>query len=64
MRGMGREILPLVEKDFEYRRADWGGLIEYRFEWNAPGAEIVTAVSGWLTGSAMGSNAGAAAAGS
>ena len=36
MRGMGRRILPLVEEGFEYRRADWGGLIEHRFAWDNP----------------------------
>src|ERR1700752_2940242 len=29
MRGMGRKVLYLVEKDFKKQRADWGGLIEH-----------------------------------
>lgn len=52
MRGMGRDILPLVEDDFEYRRADWGGLIEKRFAWNKPDEGIVPAVKEWLGGKA------------
>jgi hypothetical protein len=49
MRGMGREILPLVEADFAYRRADWGGLIEHRFTWDDPDASIRSAVRSWLS---------------
>ena len=48
MRGMGREILPLVEKDFDYIRADWGGLIDHRFEWDDPGQSVRDAVKAWL----------------
>jgi len=50
MRGMGRQILPLVEKDFGYKRADWGGLIESTFEWDDPAAAVRQAVKDWLTG--------------
>lgn len=50
MRGMGRHILPLVEEDFAYQRADWGGLIESRFDWNNPEDSIRPAVKAWLTG--------------
>jgi hypothetical protein len=50
MRGMGRQILPLVEKDFGYRRADWGGLIESVFEWSNPEASVKKAVKDWLSG--------------
>jgi len=49
MRGMGREILPLVDKNFAYRRADWGGLLESVFDWDDPGAAIPAAVKAWLT---------------
>ena len=49
MRGMGREILPLVDKDFAYRRADWGGLLESVFDWDDPDAAIPGAVKAWLT---------------
>jgi hypothetical protein len=49
MRGMGRQILPLVEKDFGYRRADWGGLIESVFEWDDPEASVKKAVKDWLS---------------
>jgi hypothetical protein len=49
MRGMGRQILPLVEKDFGYRRADWGGLIESTFDWTDPEDTVKTAVTDWLS---------------
>ena len=48
MRGMGRRILPLVEKDFAYIRADWGGLIESRFSWDDPVPGITAAVQAFL----------------
>lgn len=48
MRGMGREVLYLVEKDFKKQRADWGGLIESRFDWMNPGADIKAGIEGWL----------------
>jgi len=48
MRGMGRNVLYLVEKDFKERRADWGGLIESRFDWANPGSDIKTGVENWL----------------
>jgi hypothetical protein len=51
MRGMGRDILPLVEQDFAYRRADWGGLIEHKFEWDKPDS-VCEAVRRWLRGAA------------
>jgi hypothetical protein len=51
MRGMGRDILPLVENDFAYQRADWGGLVEHRFAWADPVVSIGNAVKAWLTGS-------------
>lgn len=48
MRGMGRSVLYLVEKDFKKQRADWGGLIESPFEWANPGPAITAAIAGWL----------------
>src|SRR4029453_13123531 len=48
MRGMGRDVLYLVEKNFQRKRADWGGLIEARFDWANPDADIQKAISGWL----------------
>lgn len=51
MRGMGRDILPLVEKDFGYRRADWGGLIEHTFDWANPDS-VSSGVKSWLAGPA------------
>ena len=40
MRGLGRRVIYLVEKSFNKERADWGGLIEYRFDWDAPEEDI------------------------
>jgi len=48
MRGMGRSVLYLVEKDFKNRRADWGGLIEQTFDWANPAPEIKAGVEIWL----------------
>jgi hypothetical protein len=48
MRGMGRNVLYLVEKDFKKQRADWGGLIESTFDWANPGPDIKAGVKAWL----------------
>jgi hypothetical protein len=48
MRGMGRNVLYLVEKDFKKQRADWGGLIEWPFDWTNPGPDIEAGVKAWL----------------
>ncbi len=48
MRGIGRNVLYLVEKDFKKQRADWGGLIESQFDWANPEPDIKTAIDGWL----------------
>jgi hypothetical protein len=48
MRGMGRSVLYLVEKDFKKARADWGGLIESPFDWANPVADIQASVTTWL----------------
>ena len=48
MRGMGRNVLYLVEKDFKKQRADWGGLIERQFDWANPGPDIKAGVEAWL----------------
>lgn len=48
MRGMGRNVLYLVEKDFKKQRADWDGLIESKFEWANPGPDIKAGVEAWL----------------
>ncbi|MCD6057752.1 MAG: hypothetical protein K0Q89_1282 [Thermomicrobiales bacterium] len=48
MRGMGRNVLYLVEKDFKKQRADWGGLIESQFDWANPGPDIKAGVQAWL----------------
>ncbi len=52
MRGMGRNVLYLVEKDFKKQRADWGGLIESKFDWANPVPDIMAAVGAWLKQSA------------
>lgn len=48
MRGMGRNVLYLVEKEFDKQRADWGGLIQSPFDWTNPGATIDAGVKAWL----------------
>ncbi|HKU73692.1 MAG TPA: hypothetical protein VJR02_07220 [Pyrinomonadaceae bacterium] len=48
MRGMGRNVLYLVEKDFKKQRADWGGLIEAQFDWANPAPDIKAGVEAWL----------------
>ena len=48
MRGMGRDVLYLVENGFNRGRADWGGLIEQRFDWANPAPEITAGVRAWL----------------
>lgn len=48
MRGMGRDVLYLVEKDFNKERADWGGLIGHQFDWANPGPGIKAEVQAWL----------------
>jgi hypothetical protein len=49
MRGMGRNVLYLVEKDFKKKRADWNGLIEYPFDWMNPAPGVSQAIGAWLT---------------
>ncbi|TMQ18809.1 MAG: hypothetical protein E6J91_07250 [Deltaproteobacteria bacterium] len=51
MRGMGRNVLYLVEKTFKKTRADWGGLIEHSFDWANPAPDINAGVEAWLKGS-------------
>jgi hypothetical protein len=48
MRGMGRNVLYLVERGFGRLRADWGGLIEGPFEWNSPEQDIPAHIQHWL----------------
>ncbi len=50
MRGMGRDVLFLVENKFNHHRADWAGLLEHRFSWEKPNAGIDLAIKKWLTG--------------
>jgi hypothetical protein len=49
MRGMGRDVLYLVEGSFDHARADLGGLLQDRFQWDSPAADIDRAVRNWLT---------------
>lgn len=52
MRGMGRQVLYLVEQGFDHARADWGSLIEARFDWDDPAPGIRAAVQAWLASGA------------
>jgi hypothetical protein len=48
MRGLGRKVLYLVEKDFKSARADWSGLTESAFDWANPAPGIDDAVKKFL----------------
>jgi hypothetical protein len=48
MRGMGRNVLYLVERKFNQQRADWGGLLESPFDWDDPVPGITAGVEAWL----------------
>lgn len=48
MRGMGRDVLYLIEEEFVHDRADWAGLLEDRFCWSDPHDQICAAVRQWL----------------
>src|SRR5262245_25795742 len=48
MRGMGRDVLYLVEKTFNRARADWSGLIEKPFDWADPKPGIEAGIRAWL----------------
>jgi len=48
MRGMGKDVLYLVEGTFDLARADISGLLQDRFLWDAPEADISKAINQWL----------------
>jgi hypothetical protein len=48
MRGMDKDVLYLVENEFSLVRADITGLIERRFPWDNPEADIQRHVREWL----------------
>ena len=48
MRGMGKDVLYLVEGTFDLARADISGLLQDRFLWEAPEADISKAINQWL----------------
>ncbi len=48
MRGMGRRVLFLREKEFKNDRADWSGLTGYEFEWDNPEPGVLEAVKKFL----------------
>lgn len=48
MRGVGRQVLYLVENGFAKPRADWKGLIEHPFDWDNPSQDIPGHVQAWL----------------
>jgi hypothetical protein len=49
MRGMGKPVLFLVEERFARTRADWHGLIEDTFRWEAPEDSIRPVIHSWLS---------------
>lgn len=48
LRSTERDVLFLVEKDFDRDRADIGGLIKDDFDWDDPDPGIKTAIEGFL----------------
>lgn len=48
MRGMGKRVLYLQEQGFQYRRADWSGLIVEQWDWKEPAKKIGDAVKRFL----------------
>ena len=49
MRGLGKDVLFLVEKKaHKYIRADWSGLIRREFSWREPRETIPRHVRAWL----------------
>jgi hypothetical protein len=49
MRGLGKDVLFLVEKKaHKYIRADWSGLIRREFSWREPHETIPRHVRAWL----------------
>jgi hypothetical protein len=45
---MRRDVLYLVEREFENARADTGGYISKGFSWDDPEADIEREVAAWL----------------
>ena len=50
MRGMGKRVFFLREKNFRHFRADLGDLLSEEFDWDDPELAIPTAVGGFLKG--------------
>jgi hypothetical protein len=48
MRGMGKEVLFLMEKEFRHNRADWEGFIRDDFRWDDPETDIKPSITKWL----------------
>lgn len=48
MRGMGKDVLFLVENNFKKHRADLSGLLEHGFSWENPEDGVERAVKIWL----------------
>ena len=50
MRGMGKDVLFLIEERFDHERADWSGLTKKSFSWDDPATGIRPAILDWLSG--------------
>lgn len=48
MRGMGKDVLFLMEENFHHNRADWEGFIKEYFSWENPEEGIAQAIKKWL----------------
>jgi hypothetical protein len=49
MKGMGKDVLFLVEENFHHDRADWSGYLNDKFSWEEPDQGIKTAIQNWLS---------------
>lgn len=50
MRGMGKRVFFLLEKDFNNFRADLGDLLSEKFVWDAPEIAVERGITGFLRG--------------
>jgi hypothetical protein len=49
MKGMGKDVLFLVEESFHHDRADWSGYLNDKFNWDSPDQGIKAAIRKWLS---------------
>lgn len=49
MIAMGKDVLFLIEENFQHERADWSGFLNKRFNWEQPEKGIQDAIQSWLS---------------